>query len=146
VPSYLKWPNDILVDGCKIGGILIETTLDPSGTWAAIVGIGVNVNQTAFDNEASYEVTPISLRIAVGEGFPTRELAASVHRNLLAREQQHRSTGFFAIVSAWRERMAPSFEIKRGDERGIQRDLLVDGRVHVELPDGTFAQWGTVDA
>jgi BirA family biotin operon repressor/biotin-[acetyl-CoA-carboxylase] ligase len=44
----IKWPNDILVDGKKIAGILIENSLRGSNLETSIVGIGLNVNQTDF--------------------------------------------------------------------------------------------------
>lgn len=44
----IKWPNDILVDGKKIAGILIENSLRGSNLETSIVGIGLNVNQTNF--------------------------------------------------------------------------------------------------
>jgi BirA family transcriptional regulator, biotin operon repressor / biotin---[acetyl-CoA-carboxylase] ligase len=45
----IKWPNDILVHGKKISGILIENQLTGSSIQNSIVGIGVNVNQTRFE-------------------------------------------------------------------------------------------------
>ena len=45
----IKWPNDILVDKKKIAGILIENTYQNSSIPFSIIGIGINVNQTAFD-------------------------------------------------------------------------------------------------
>jgi BirA family biotin operon repressor/biotin-[acetyl-CoA-carboxylase] ligase len=44
----IKWPNDILVDGKKIAGILIENSVQGSRWKQAVVGIGLNVNQTQF--------------------------------------------------------------------------------------------------
>jgi len=44
----IKWPNDILVDDKKIGGILIENTLQGAFVKSSIIGIGLNVNQTKF--------------------------------------------------------------------------------------------------
>ena len=45
-----KWPNDILSDGKKISGILIETALRSNNTNDYIIGIGLNINQNNFDN------------------------------------------------------------------------------------------------
>lgn len=45
----IKWPNDILADSKKIGGILIENSIKSDGEIFSIVGIGLNVNQINFD-------------------------------------------------------------------------------------------------
>jgi len=45
----IKWPNDILSESQKICGILIESVIQNSKMTAAIIGIGLNVNQTAFE-------------------------------------------------------------------------------------------------
>jgi BirA family biotin operon repressor/biotin-[acetyl-CoA-carboxylase] ligase len=46
--SQIKWPNDIMADNYKIGGILIENTVSRSIIKHSIVGIGLNINQTEF--------------------------------------------------------------------------------------------------
>ena len=54
----IKWPNDIYVDEKKIGGILIENTLEPPFMKTSVVGIGLNVNQRKFSLE---KITSLSL-------------------------------------------------------------------------------------
>ncbi len=46
----IKWPNDIMSDNKKVGGILIENNIKGSSQIVSIVGIGLNVNQTNFDS------------------------------------------------------------------------------------------------
>jgi len=46
----IKWPNDILADSKKISGILIENSIKNDGEIFSIVGIGLNVNQSVFEN------------------------------------------------------------------------------------------------
>jgi BirA family biotin operon repressor/biotin-[acetyl-CoA-carboxylase] ligase len=46
----IKWPNDIMAENKKIGGILIENVYSASNGIYSIVGIGLNINQTDFDN------------------------------------------------------------------------------------------------
>ncbi|MEO7976487.1 biotin--[acetyl-CoA-carboxylase] ligase [Flavobacterium sp.] len=46
----IKWPNDIMSYNKKIGGILIENTIKSNGRIVSVVGIGLNVNQTKFEN------------------------------------------------------------------------------------------------
>jgi len=49
----IKWPNDVMVNGKKISGILIENTLSGSQLQQCVVGIGLNVNQTVFSIESA---------------------------------------------------------------------------------------------
>lgn len=144
VSPHLKWPNDILVEARKAGGILVETETAAGGGWAAVVGVGVNVNQPSFD-DGPYDLSPISLRMATGDELPVAEIIDSVRGRLLTWEDTHRRLGFASIVQAWRERMAVGYEIKRGASRGVQSLLQDDGKLRVMLPDGTFAVWGTID-
>ena len=44
VPIQLKWPNDIVLEGYKLGGILVETTIEPHGENSVFIGVGINVN------------------------------------------------------------------------------------------------------
>lgn len=46
----IKWPNDILADGKKIAGILIENSISGQNAVYSVIGIGLNVNQTDFEN------------------------------------------------------------------------------------------------
>lgn len=54
----LKWPNDVLADGAKLAGILLEATKTPSGATAIVVGCGVNV--VAAPQDVPYPATSIS--------------------------------------------------------------------------------------
>jgi len=46
----IKWPNDIMSDNKKIGGILIENSIKSDGSILSVVGLGLNVNQTEFED------------------------------------------------------------------------------------------------
>lgn len=70
----IKWPNDILIHGKKIAGILTELSMEMDAVDYVVVGLGLNVN-TPADHFAD-EVRPIatSLLIETGKGFPGRRL------------------------------------------------------------------------
>src|SRR5713226_7185810 len=61
----LKWPNDLLVAGKKLGGILTEMHAEPGQVRFVIVGIGLNVNQEKFGSDLRAIAT--SLRIETGK-------------------------------------------------------------------------------
>ena len=74
----VKWPNDILSEDKKICGILIENIIKNTTLEASIIGIGLNVNQTEFDN------LPLasSLKNITGQLFDIDELILTIVQNL----------------------------------------------------------------
>jgi BirA family transcriptional regulator, biotin operon repressor / biotin---[acetyl-CoA-carboxylase] ligase len=74
----LKWPNDLLVSGKKVGGILTEMHAEPSQVRFVIVGIGLNVNQEKFPGELG--TTASSLRIETGKQVSRLELLVRLLR------------------------------------------------------------------
>lgn len=60
IDAKIKWPNDILVDGKKICGILCEVVNDGSRPRYVIIGIGLNVQKTDFPDELEYTATTVA--------------------------------------------------------------------------------------
>lgn len=58
---YIKWPNDLLVRGKKVAGILIENTISGQAITQALIGIGVNINQSYFSEALSNAASLSSL-------------------------------------------------------------------------------------
>ena len=71
IDSYIKWPNDIYIDGKKLLGILCGSVIDNGRIKKLIIGIGINVNQTSGELLAD---NSISLRSHTGRYFNKREL------------------------------------------------------------------------
>lgn len=70
----IKWPNDIMSYNKKIGGILIENTLKSDGRIVSVVGIGINVNQTNFEELPRGS----SLAVISGKTFDKNNLAVLI--------------------------------------------------------------------
>lgn len=129
--ARLKWPNDVLVDGAKISGILLEQV-----DGALIVGIGLNV-LVAPDN-AAYRTTTI----AANGGMASVDNARAI---LLERLSEHLATwqahGFPPIRSAWLARSYPIGETLRvtavgGSVEGRFAGLDSDGALLLDTPGG----------
>ena len=132
--SKLKWPNDVLVGGRKVAGILLESS---SGA-AVVCGIGINVNQTEDELPTDTRVPAGSLRLATGREHDRPPLLAAL---LLALEQHY---------DAWREHGLERFSvdlerrdamrgrrISVGDLSGTAAGIAGDGRLRVIHDDGT---------
>jgi BirA family transcriptional regulator, biotin operon repressor / biotin---[acetyl-CoA-carboxylase] ligase len=78
--TELKWPNDVLVNGKKIAGILLESTSQANKIERLVVGIGINVNQTLF--QGNYNIAPTSIKQELKEQIDRERLLAELLNNL----------------------------------------------------------------
>ena len=74
----LKWPNDVLLDGKKICGILAEMNAEATRARYIVVGIGINVNQASFPKD----LPATSLRLATGSEWSRVELTGALLKSL----------------------------------------------------------------
>ena len=72
----IKWPNDILIDGKKVCGILNEMQVEVDTVTYAIIGIGINVNNESFPDELQLRAT--SMFLETGRKTPRAQLLAAV--------------------------------------------------------------------
>ena len=70
VPAMIKWPNDILIGGRKVCGILCEMETEPDMTHFVIVGIGINVNLENMPDEIGEIATSLSLESGIEHSRP----------------------------------------------------------------------------
>jgi len=101
----LKWPNDLVHAGGKLGGILVEATSEARGPTAAVVGVGINVRGSQALRAAVGE--PVSDLAALARDLPPRtallaELLAEIATGLEAFGQR----GFAAFRDEWSRRHA----------------------------------------
>jgi BirA family biotin operon repressor/biotin-[acetyl-CoA-carboxylase] ligase len=73
VPAVLSHPNDVLVEGRKVAGILPEASVG-----RVVLGIGVNVNQTADELPRETPKPPTSLQVETGREWPRAPLLAAI--------------------------------------------------------------------
>jgi BirA family biotin operon repressor/biotin-[acetyl-CoA-carboxylase] ligase len=78
----IKWPNDIYIAGRKVAGVLVEGRTTSDGSYVAVAGIGINVNQTMEDFPEELRVTAGSLAMATGRRIGRMELAIALLRRL----------------------------------------------------------------
>ncbi len=74
----VKWPNDIMAGSKKVAGILIENSMKPDGSLTSVVGVGLNLNQTNFDNLPQ----ATSLKSISGETYEPEAIAILLRQSL----------------------------------------------------------------
>jgi BirA family biotin operon repressor/biotin-[acetyl-CoA-carboxylase] ligase len=104
----LKWPNDILVGGKKLGGILTEMHAEPNQVRFVIVGIGINVNQEKFPADLSAIAT--SLRVETGRPQSRLELLVKLLREF--------ETDYNQFITNGPENVVRNFESASSFTRG----------------------------
>lgn len=139
VDAHVKWPNDVLVQGRKLCGILVESGGGGSHPWA-ILGIGVNVNQTVFDGE--YRLPPTSLAWETGRRHDLPAFLDILCGDIDTLYKAWCDDGNAAVLPAWKHasRMIGRRVFVEGPEgvrAGLAVDLAADAALLVEWDDGT---------
>jgi BirA family biotin operon repressor/biotin-[acetyl-CoA-carboxylase] ligase len=139
----LKWPNDLLLDGAKIAGLLLEGH-QRDGMFAVVIGFGVNV--TAAPDNAAYPAKALS---AVQRDLSLEALFEGLSRSFARHfepwcEAQAAATGdpFSEVRSAWTARAAGlgapvTIRLLRGERSGSFAGLDEAGRLRLETSAGT---------
>ncbi len=125
----LKWPNDVLINGKKVAGILLESVSEGSKLKRLVIGIGLNVNQATF--QGKYLVLPTSLKLEIKKNVG-RERVLSEIFNTLEENFNLLSPDRDKLTQMWRSRCRMIGEkIKvyhRGEEKfGIFDDINEEG-------------------
>ena len=130
--AQVKWPNDVLVDGCKVAGILLEA----SGS-VVVCGIGINVNQEACDLPPRTRLPATSLRTAAGRAFDRGALLAAVLAELEHRYDTWLVGGLAGQLDDLERRNALNGRHVRVDDRaGTAGTIAPDGRLAIVLDCG----------
>jgi BirA family biotin operon repressor/biotin-[acetyl-CoA-carboxylase] ligase len=138
----LKWPNDLMIDGGKVGGILVELDRPACGACHVVAGIGINVR---VPRDALPGMSDLGARDLAGAS-PDRpiersSLAARLIERLVELFSGFAETGFAPYLDEWlgahvlADRL---IEIRSGASlgRGIVRGIAPDGALIVESDDG----------
>ena len=142
IEPSIKWPNDILVNGKKVTGILTELQADPDRVKAIILGIGINVNQTEADFPEELKTIASSLKMVIGHSINRAELIAKTLEFLEHYTEIYVTHGFSPIKLLWegysntagkRIRAVMFNETIEGIALGISND----GMLELRLDNGT---------
>lgn len=130
--AQLKWPNDVLVDGRKVSGGLADLR-----DGAVVLGIGMNVNQTAEQLPTDTRTPAASLRTLDGR---TRELEPLLADLLQSLDESYALWLAEGLPALHAEIVGRDFlrgrHVSIGDATGVARAIRSDGRLELETPSG----------
>jgi BirA family biotin operon repressor/biotin-[acetyl-CoA-carboxylase] ligase len=132
----IKWPNDILINGKKVCGVLIENALQGSKIQHSIIGIGININQTQFDTALTH-ATSIALENN-NQTLDIENLAGKLSSYLEKYYLQLRLLHFNFLekaytTSLWRYNQTSEF--KKGDTifKGEITGVTKEGKLEIDV-------------
>ena len=99
----IKWPNDILVNGRKLAGILTEISTDMDVVDYIIVGLGLNVNTTFESSPAEVKTVATSILTETGNAFPRINLIRACLRCFEECYARFKNDDFEPIMQRWKE-------------------------------------------
>lgn len=136
----LKWPNDVLLNGGKVAGILLETAGQH-----LIIGIGVNlIAAPGADEVEPGAVRPVSLKSAFGITVDPEDFLAALASAYAPLEPQFQTHGFAPIRRAWMDKAARLGEVitartMRDTWRGTFEDVDATGNLVLTTAEGRLA-------
>ena len=141
VDPQIKWPNDILLHGKKIAGVLTELSAELDRVKHLILGIGVDVNLASSDLPAEVRRIATSLRIETGRAFRRADLAAAILGELDRDYARIRAGEFGAIADEWERQCATlghqvSIDLGGRIVRGRAESLDQDGALLLRTDHG----------
>jgi BirA family biotin operon repressor/biotin-[acetyl-CoA-carboxylase] ligase len=101
VDSQIKWPNDVLVNGKKLVGILTEMQADPDFVHSVIIGIGLNVNQRLEDFDPDIRQLATSLAIEKNESLERAPIISAILNEFETLYDLYLQEGFRPIRVLW---------------------------------------------
>ena len=137
----VKWPNDVLVEGRKLAGVLVEAVTIGSRVEGIVVGIGVNVHTRAFPEEIADRATSVAL---VAPSAPDRASLLAAILGGLDRDAHVVLARGLGLVRG-RLEAADGLRGRRvkndGGDEGVGEGIDDDGRLLVRRDDGVLTRW-----
>ena len=139
--AEIKWPNDLLLHGKKVAGILTEMNAELDRIKYVVLGLGVDVNLAAGEFPAELRKIATSLRVELGEPVNRAELATTILRELDHDYARIAAGQFAAVADEWEARcttLGRQVTISIGDHRtrGRAESLDDDGALLVRTEHG----------
>ena len=142
----IKWPNDIVMSGKKVCGILAQSSFSKSRTEYVIMGVGINVNQEINQLPPDCQETSTSLRLELGQNVSRFRV---LKQFILTWEEHYRGFlqgGHPYLRTQWLENNVTlgrnvSLNKEKGLVQGVAMDISERGGLIVSFPDGSSEEF-----
>lgn len=136
----LGWPNDIVHDGKKLAGILVENVFEKAAL--AVVGIGVNVNNSAGELPPEVADIAVSLRDITGAAHSREALLAGFIGEFEAGYEKIHRDGAGKLLAEWKKKLeltgkTVTLKMEEATYTGTVEDFGPDGKMSLRLEDGS---------
>ncbi len=137
----IKWPNDILIDGKKLAGILTEMETEADRVHFVILGMGINANIDRANFPPDLRKTAVSLSEALGKNVDRGGILRTLLKKLESGYAQLKSGAFSSVLNSWRKRsdtLGSGVRIETVGEviEGKAVDISDQGALVLELDSG----------
>jgi BirA family biotin operon repressor/biotin-[acetyl-CoA-carboxylase] ligase len=132
IDSQIKWPNDILVNKCKIAGILIQNLISKNRITHTVIGIGLNINQIEFTN---FYPSATSIQKELGAVIKIADVKDSLLNALQLRLESYRLNSDLKQVylsNLFQKDKVANFESSNQKFIGIIRAVTKSGLLQIE--------------
>lgn len=141
IPDFaIKWPNDIVAENKKIGGILIENSIKSNGTIESIVGIGLNVNQTNFENLPKAS----SLKCILNKDFEVEDVLLRIYDEIKVNLLDVKNQDLSHLWARYNDKLfkkgipMPFEDINKKRFMGITQKVKLNGQLEILLEDDSL--------
>jgi BirA family biotin operon repressor/biotin-[acetyl-CoA-carboxylase] ligase len=139
----LKWPNDLFLDGAKLGGILIETSPLATGERGVVIGVGLNLQPLPADADRSAYASGHAALQSLDPGATAAATLDRLAPALRAMLADFQTLGFAPWQPAFARRdLAAGQRVRVGDLAGVARGVSARGELLLETPAGVQACHG----
>ena len=141
VPAAIKWPNDVLLNGRKIAGILVESSSSGADISHAVIGVGLNVNRREWSGDYQLSPTSLALESHTENASLDRNLVFSTLLGFVESRVDSLCAGHLQLIRehlrtklAWRNE-----RVNVDSHTGILRDVADDGALVISTDAGDIS-------
>ncbi len=150
LPVHVKWPNDVLINGKKVAGILLEMNTEFDAVKYLVAGIGVNVNIRSGDLPVDLQGRATSLLETTGREFDLKEILYTILSEMEKAYGRYFKTGFKGFRRQFTGKCAHLGKqvtvcLQEREVTGIDRGVDDHGCLRLELADGTVLKLSSGD-